>query len=52
MKDLIRVVLVDPNEESRDALQRLLEGSARSGSPKSSPATRTRPRRAGEISPT
>ena len=26
MKDLIRVVLVDPNEESRNALQRLLRG--------------------------
>ena len=24
MKDLIRIVLVDPNEESRDALRRLL----------------------------
>jgi pilus assembly protein CpaE len=27
MKDLIRVVLVDPNEESRNALQRLLRGT-------------------------
>ncbi len=24
MKDVIRIVLIDPNEESRDALQRLL----------------------------
>ena len=28
MKDLIRIVLVDPNEESRNALQRLLGGIA------------------------
>jgi len=28
MKDLIRIVLVDPNEESRNALQRLLRGIA------------------------
>src|SRR6266404_1502748 len=28
MKDLIRIVLVDPNEESRSALQRLLGGIA------------------------
>jgi len=28
MKDLIRIVLVDPNEESRNGLQRLLEGIA------------------------
>ena len=26
MRDVIRVVLVDPNEESRDALRRLLAG--------------------------
>lgn len=26
MKDLIRIVLIDPNEESRNSLQRLLRG--------------------------
>ena len=40
MKDVIRIVLVDPTEESRDALQRLLGRSARSGSPRSSIPTR------------
>ena len=40
MKELIRIVLVDPNEESRRTLQRLLGTLGHSGSPRSSASYR------------